>query len=351
MLRAAETTSNSSFQEKLAAAREHRSSSVARAAHRVERLSDIYKLLNEDLDRRISFFNDPGRLRSSSRLFAERRPAANKEFTLLASGESWSLPPFTVTRGLRFRHTDIADKSLRRVLSRAPTKRDLHAFFQADEICWVHAGLQAMKILSRQEALIRDIAGEVSKAVSGIPEALLGDAPRYIPRPAPPFISLVERSVYQQDQITMATVSRIFAANGALDVLENRLDEACMKFNSIITKHRRRGKLLCYWEVNKPVQIDTCRTIKGPTFYTLSLGKHTLTRVRTGGDDSKHPQKNTVTKQLLKQCYLMRYADSYLEQAANIESLREERKLLVSALQAVIRVLRPIDRIKQETSL
>ena len=344
--RTSETT-QTAFRERLDAARRHRSQSVSRAVARLERVSGVHLSLHEELERHITFFNNPARLRGTSRLYAERRPAA-KAYDPTSS--SAKLPAFVQMGGVRFRTMEIGDKDNRRVLAKTPTKRDLALYFFAEEIPWQHGSLKTILTLSRHAEAIRVVAESVGKALSLLPVEALSLSPVYQPVPAAPFLSPSERVKHLQAELAQATISQIQAANDYLTALEGQLDEACMRFNSVISKYARRGKLLCYWEVNPPVRIDTCRTVKGPTFYTLSLGHRTLTRVRTGGADIRHPPRNSITQALIRQCFLGRYSDAYLEQAAAIERLRAQRLELVSVLQTIVRVLRGTARIREETN-
>jgi hypothetical protein len=347
MLATVKDNVNPGFRERLAAARRHRSQSVARAGARLETLYSLHKGLHEELDRHVSNFNNPSRLRDTARLYAERKPAGAG---ITLPGSKGPFPSFSLTGAIRFRTMEIGTKDHRRVLPKAPTKRDLGLYFFPEEVPWVHGSLKAILAFSRHAETIRATAEAVAAALAEIPQEVLGDAELYSPVPPPPFLSPADRIKHQERELAQAAVVMLLAANGCLDAVEAELDEACMSFNGVIKKYRRRGKLLCYWEVNPPVRIDTCRTVKGPTFYTLSMGKAMLTRVRTGGTDPRHPRRNVVTQALIRQCFLGRYADPYLEQAAVIEELRSRRLRLISALQTTVRALRGSSRIKQEIS-
>lgn len=337
---------NTDFRERLVAARRHRSLSVARAAARLESLYGAHRALNDELDRHLNNFNNPSRLRGTTRLYAERRPAA-AGLAGAVEGELL-LPSFSLAGSIRFRTMEIGTKDHRRVLPKPPTKKDLSLYFLQEEVPWVHGALRAILAFSRHAETIKATAGAVAAALGEIPQEALTGAEIYRPTPAPPFLSPAEKLIHKEQELAQAAVVMLLAANGGLDALEAELDEACMRFNSVIRKYRRRGKLLCYWEVNPPVRIDTCRTVKGPTFYTLSMGSRMLTRVRTGGTDPQHPRRNVVTHSLLRQCFLGRYSEQYLEQAAVIEELRSRRLRLITALQTTVRALRGSSRMQEE---
>jgi len=320
-----------SFFERLARTRNARKRSAAMIADAIAWLLDELERVEDEADQLIDDFNQPSRFRGRKRVIVRWGYRRNDATPIWPYGPYWYEMPVQVPRSEQ-----------RPVRIRPPGKKKIERRFKREMVPYQYQIARRIRALTTAHGHLKAVLQQVVAAVDvdGHPSEDRADEEDSA-RTAWPL-----RDVQHARRARIAVLEdRVMEAADELDRLDSELDGLMDELNATGGMNRN-GSIICRWELRGTMK-EQVTGPTGPTFYTLSWqrGHRQLLRVRTGGGPN-FPARNRVTKKLLRQCYLRRYQDRYLDLARRIESKRAQRDERTEMLQRCARALRPVTRLK-----